>query len=161
MPNENLFNDKFDLKDSSKRNEFFEQYKMYVESAEKVSDRRANANAFFISLNTMLVSIIGYFSSRFDSDLLLLLFLSGAGILTAMLWYRLIISYGQLNSAKFEIIQALEEELPAQLFKEEWDLLLKQSEQSYLTLTQTEKSVPALFGLLYLSWLGQHLFFLV
>lgn len=141
--------------------QFFEQYKMYVESAEKVSDRRANANAFFISLNTLLVSIIGYFSARLDSDLLIVLLLSGAGILTAILWYRLIISYRQLNSAKFEIIQAIEEELPAQLFKEEWNLLLKKSEQRYFTLTQTEKFVPVIFGLLYLSCLAQQFFFLV
>lgn len=141
-------------------NEYFEQYKMYVESAEKVSDRRANANAFFISLNTVLISIVGYFSSLLDNALLLVLLLSVAGILSSVLWHRLLISYGQLNSAKFEVIQALEEELPVQLFKEEWNLLLKKSEQRYLTLTQTEKFVPALFGLLYLSWLGQYLFFL-
>lgn len=37
----------------------FEQYKLYVESIEKTSDRRQHANNYFITINTALISLIG------------------------------------------------------------------------------------------------------
>lgn len=157
-PNETLFNDTLDLFDTEVRAELFEQYLMFVESAEKVSDRRASANAFFVSLNTLLVSVIGYFSSRSDETHTAVLMFSCSGMLISMLWYRIIFSYKQLNSAKFEIIQAIEKELPVQLFQQEWQALTKTSDQRYRTLTQTEKFVPVVFGLLYFGWLAYHLF---
>ena len=41
------------------RSHYFEQYKMYIESAEKISDRRQNANNFFLTINTVLISVFG------------------------------------------------------------------------------------------------------
>jgi hypothetical protein len=37
----------------------FEQYKMFVESVEKTSDRRQHANDYFITINTALIALIG------------------------------------------------------------------------------------------------------
>lgn len=37
----------------------FEQYKLYIQSAEKISDRRQNANNYFITINTALISFLG------------------------------------------------------------------------------------------------------
>lgn len=37
----------------------FEQYKLYIESAEKISDRRQSANNYFIAINTALISLLG------------------------------------------------------------------------------------------------------
>lgn len=39
--------------------DLFEQYKLYVEMADRVSERRATANNFFLTANTLLVSIFG------------------------------------------------------------------------------------------------------
>ena len=36
-----------------------EQYKLYVEMMDKVSERRGNANSFFITLHTVVLGIIG------------------------------------------------------------------------------------------------------
>ena len=35
-----------------------EQYKLYVEMTDRISQRRMNANTFFISVNTLLLTII-------------------------------------------------------------------------------------------------------
>jgi len=35
------------------------QYQLYVENMEKISDRRQNANNYFITINTVLVSFMG------------------------------------------------------------------------------------------------------
>ena len=37
-----------------------EQYKLYIETAEKVSDRRNNLNTFYLTLTTTSAGVIGY-----------------------------------------------------------------------------------------------------
>ncbi|MGK7953455.1 MAG: hypothetical protein AB4368_32900 [Xenococcaceae cyanobacterium] len=39
---------------------YLEIYKMYVESANKISDRRQAANSFFLSIDTAIVGLVGY-----------------------------------------------------------------------------------------------------
>ena len=38
-----------------------EQYRLYVEMADRVSQRRALANSFFLTLNTAIFALIGVF----------------------------------------------------------------------------------------------------
>ena len=38
----------------------FEQYKLYVEMADRISQRRMNANTFFISVNTLLCAVTSF-----------------------------------------------------------------------------------------------------
>lgn len=45
-----------------------EQYRLYIESTEKISDRRQNANNYFLAINTALVSFLAL-SSDFDVGL--------------------------------------------------------------------------------------------
>ena len=49
--NENLKND------AEKFNINLEQYKLYVEMADRISSRRQNANSFFLSINTAIVAL--------------------------------------------------------------------------------------------------------
>ena len=37
-----------------------EQYKLYVEMADRISARRQTANSFFLSVNTAIVALLGY-----------------------------------------------------------------------------------------------------
>jgi len=46
---------------TSYRDHLLAQYQLYVEGMEKISDRRQNANNYFITINTVL--IIFYWSS--------------------------------------------------------------------------------------------------
>jgi hypothetical protein len=39
---------------------WFELYKLYLATAEKVSDRRAQANAWMLSVNSAIVGLYGY-----------------------------------------------------------------------------------------------------
>ena len=45
------------------KNIFFEQYKLFVETAEKVSDKRQIANNYFLSLNSFLLILSGYLTT--------------------------------------------------------------------------------------------------
>jgi hypothetical protein len=73
-----------------------------------------------------------------------------AGGILSFLWRRLIESYKQLNAGKFRIIEALEQALPASVFRAEWVTLGEGKDVSlYRSSTGTEMAVAWLFFALY------------
>ena len=126
----------------------FEEYKLYVQTAENNSDRRQTANNFFLSFNSILMSGTGFLIATTGEYWLILL--SFIGIISSFLWVTTINSYRQLNSGKFKVIHDLEEHLPYALFKKEWDYLGKgENQKKYKKLTVVEIGVPYAFMLLY------------
>ena len=131
-----------------------EQYKLYVEMADKISERRAKANTFFLSVNTLLVTAIGVLSklqSGFEIlNLWWVLVTSFAGILFCWAWMSIIHSYRQLNTGKFKIILLIEAKLPLAMYKTEWSYLKpKRGLSKYTQLTVVEPLVPKIFALVY------------
>lgn len=65
------------------KSHFLEQYKIYLESIEKTSDRRQSANNYFLTANTVLVSILALsFQTDFLKDIFWFkLFIAIIGIL--------------------------------------------------------------------------------
>ena len=127
----------------------FEEYKLYVQTAENNSNRRQTANNFFLSFNSILIFGISYMVSRAQEPLLIIL-LSFVGIIASLLWITTIKSYKQLNTGKFKIIHNLEKHLPYAVFKKEWDYLENgQNKSKYIKLTVVEKGVPYAFMVLY------------
>ena len=127
-----------------------EQYKLYVESANKISDRRASANNHFLTLNTFLVSLLGVSTLASGTGFLQVVILV-AGILVSVVWFGLIASYRNLNTAKFGVIHELEEKLPARPFASEWERCEHGIGKAYRPLTHVEKWVPLVFVALYVS----------
>jgi hypothetical protein len=128
----------------------FEQYKLAVEMADRVSARRMQANTFFLGVNTGLLTLFSALGKeRMISGL------SGALPVLALLllcfvWWRIVRSYRQSNSGKYQIILQLEALLPAAPYAAEWEALGKGRDPNlYLPLTRLENWVPALFGLLH------------
>jgi hypothetical protein len=124
---------------------FFEQYKLVAEMADRISARRGLANSFFLSVESALVATVTLADKRTWP-------IAVAGIVVSMAWYRLLRSYRILNAAKFKVIHAMEAGLPAQPFKDEWDILDQpgQSEwRRYTTLSTVEQIVPLVFVVLH------------
>jgi len=134
----------------------FEQYKLYVEMADRISARRMLANSFFVGLHNGLIlafvvllkegilrpSVTGY--APFV-----------AVVLLCFVWWRTVYSYRQLNSGKFKVIYALEQRLPVAPYEAEWVALGSgQEPKLYRPLSQIENWVPLCFGLLYLLLAG-------
>lgn len=94
------------------------QYKLYVESIDKISDRRQNANNYFITINTVLISFIGLlFQAKILENIRWIkLLICVVGITICVIFGFLLRSYKQLNSGKFTVIQEFEEKLPAALY---------------------------------------------
>jgi hypothetical protein len=130
-----------------------EQYKVYLSSAEKISDRRQKANEFFLTLNTGLVAVLGYVSTNVEkSDTIKLLILAAiAGIVMCYLWYRMVKSYDGLNSGKFRVIHLIETRLPLALYDTEWETLGRGKDRKiYWPFTKIESIVPWIFVSIYL-----------
>ncbi|MDE2670179.1 MAG: hypothetical protein OXI51_11045 [Chloroflexota bacterium] len=134
-----------------------DQYRLMVESSERVVARRQTANTFFLSINSALLVATGILLSEGD----VLSFAGGSlgvgisvtGLSICFVWWRMITSFQQLNVAKFKIIHLLEQQLPAALFKAEWVALGEGEDPSlYRPFTQLEKQIPV--GLMYVYGLA-------
>lgn len=130
-----------------------EQYRLYVEMADNVSQRRHQSNAFFLTVNVALVTALSRFLTG-DGSMIAnnagVVIAATAGIAFAYFWRRLVRSYRQLNTGKFEVIHLLESRLPARLYDAEWSALGRgEDPERYVPLTHVEENVPLVFVLLY------------
>jgi hypothetical protein len=68
-------------------------------------------------------------------------------------WFYIVRSYRLLNTAKFQVVGALEERLPASPFwRAEWNLLGEgKDRRRYWPLSHIEKWIPILFAGTYLA----------
>ena len=141
------------------RDHMLEQYKLYVEMADRVSARRALANTFFLTVNTALLSLVTLYSNgEFIVEVRL-----NAAILTAVTcglvvfnvsWWLIIKNYHQLNAGKFRVIHELETKLPAAPYDREWQLLGRGVDpKKYRPLTRLERIVPMAFIIIYVALL--------
>lgn len=130
----------------------FEQYKLYVESVEKTSDRRQHANNYFITINTALISLIGLsVQIKFFENLAgIKSVLALLGIIICIVFWFLIRSYKQLNTGKFAVIHEIEKLLPLALYKYEWEVLGEgKDDKKYYPFSHVELLIPWVFGTLY------------
>jgi hypothetical protein len=140
------------------------QYKVYVDTTNKVSDRRGSAHTLLLTVNTSLITVYGLVLAK-DTPLAAVhgpwtWLLPIVGLLVSFTWFLLIRSYRALNSAKFKVVSGIERRLPAQLFDLEWKYLERGETMRYTPLTHVEQYVPLAFGLFYVALLGVslHLF---
>jgi hypothetical protein len=134
------------------KDHLFDQYKLYIGSAEKISDRRQRANNYFITINTALISLIGlsFQIKIFENVVWIKFVLALVGIIICFIFWYLIRSYRQLNSGKFMVIHKIEENLPLALYKYEWEILGEGKDESkYYPFSHIEILIPLVFGIIY------------
>ena len=151
-----------------------EQYKLYVELVDRVSQRRAMTNNYFLSINSLVAIVVGGFlANPPDAPTWFLVFplIIVEGVCVA--WFWIVRSYRQLSGGKWKVVRALEERLPASPWWTEWAIALgKETEDKgkdrssqgvlagfakgtyrslYTPLTRLEQCIPVLFGLTYVG----------
>lgn len=127
-----------------------ELYKLMVEMADRVSQRRQAANSFYLTLNTLIFGSTAYVRTV-ELPAPTIFALSAAGILASALWSAGISSYKTLNTAKFSVIHEMENELHFQPFAQEWKKLdPDQDGIRHKPFHITESAVPRVFVALYL-----------
>ena len=129
-----------------------EQYKLYVEMADRVSQRRDQSNRFYVALLGALAAIL-VIAARFvlsddgESSMFMTIVILAGGVFGAALsiiWRINIRSYRTLNSAKFAIIHELEKRIPFAGYTKKWEILRCPPDGSpkYLQLTAVEQIRP-------------------
>ena len=129
-----------------------EQYKLYVEMADRISQRRDQSNRFYVTILSALaavVVVITRFGVPVDgmSPTVVFFAIGLFGIALSFIWRLNIKSYRVLNSAKFDVINEIEKQLPSRGYNKEWDLLKNPppGRDRYLQLTRVEQRVPLIF----------------
>ncbi|WP_457033986.1 RipA family octameric membrane protein [Kitasatospora sp. P5_F3] len=135
--------------------ELLELYKLAVEMADRVSARRGTANAFFLTVQTALVTVVGFGIPRLEeSTWWAVLAVTMAGLTLSGAWWLQLRSYRDLNTAKFKVINELENSLPVRIFAEEWNYLkedpIPAGRKRYAELGISERLVPWVFAAVYL-----------
>jgi hypothetical protein len=129
---------------------YLDIYKLAVEMADRISARRAVASSFFLTAQSALLAVVGATTTEAWA-------LALPGLVLAATWWLLLRSYRHLNTAKFKVIQKMEERLPATPFRDEWALLKPEAvgsaRERYFELGLLERLVPVIFGLIFLGLL--------
>ena len=119
----------------------FEKYKIFIESAEKNSEKRMSQNNIYLSINLAFLSYI--LTQNFEVVLNVLA--NVLGLLICILWFFTIGNYSKRNKVKFEIINASQF---GSLYEEESKRI------SVLTsLSCMEQLTAIVFGILYIALL--------
>lgn len=137
-----------------------DQYKLYVEMADRISQRRTTANTYFLTVNSAILAFVGYLTSKDSTEYMWLLAL--AGTMLTLFWYNIINSYRNLNTAKWQIVQDIEKRLPISPYDAEWDAVQRgKNPKLYRPISHIESWVPGVFCFLHLvvfvktfPWLG-------
>lgn len=123
-----------------------EQYKLYVEMADRISSRRQSANSFFLSINTAIIALMSYINLGYKNSSSFYWLVSLAGMALCFMWYRLVRSYKDLNTAKFKVIHEMEAKLPIAPYGLEWEKVGKgKNSKLYLPFTHIEIYIPWVF----------------
>lgn len=131
-----------------------DQYRLFVEMMDRIADRRQHANSFFFSLSAGLFAAIAFLYSKDTDESLrpLTWIIALAGVPISVFWHRLIESYRNLATAKFEVIHQMEEYLPFTPYSTEWKVLEEgKNRAKYLPLTHLEVWVPRFFALSFVA----------
>jgi hypothetical protein len=130
--------------------DLYATYTLAVEMADRVSARRGAANQFFLTVQTALLAAVGFADTTLEHVAwyaAVVAAISGCAISGA--WWLQLRSYRRLNQAKFRVIGELEQQLPAKVFTQEWDLLHAPPgswRRGYVELGATERLVPWLLA---------------
>ena len=130
-----------------------DQYKIYINATEKISERRQKTNEFFLALNSALLALLGFITAKTNQVELnsILIASSISGITMCYLWYRMIYSSKGLSDAKFRVVDAIEARLPLALYDTEWEMLGRgENKKLYWPFSHIELRVPFIFIFLYL-----------
>lgn len=127
-----------------------EQYKLYVQMADNISNRRAQANTFYITVLSGFLALIPVIDQLGLAKSAFFLFCMGViGLTLCGVWFVTIQQYRQLNSGKFQVIHDMEKQLPFACYEIEWNYLTE-GERKYKKLTRVEQFVPVILSLPYL-----------
>lgn len=125
-----------------------EQYKLYVDSAQRVSEKRISTGNYLLTVSSSLLTVF-WIATTVHVAAAWLAIIPVVGFLVSLTWFSLVMSYKNLNTAKFKVIHELENYLPAAPFRYEWHSCEQGQGKAYRPLTHLERWIPLCFAVLF------------
>lgn len=148
-----LFTDAQESMGDKYHDSLMKQYELYVNLTDETSARRLRTNEFFITLNSVLLAIMGLITQITGCSrgvmISWIIFVGVFGSFLSNIWRQMIQSYKILNKGRYDVIWKIEERLPLKMYEYEWDFLEK---ANYVELTEGEKNIPLIFIIIYAIW---------
>jgi hypothetical protein len=125
-------------------------FELYLATAEKISDRRAQANSWMLSVISAIVALYGYLQADkmavFSSQKAVWLWaIPAAGVIVCIAWAALLTSYRKLNRAMFAVIAEIKADLAIAPFTREREYYHRDRRRS---LAVVETLIPVSFAML-------------
>lgn len=127
-----------------------EEYKIMINTSEKMMERRQGTNNFYITLCTaMLTVIVAFIATKINTIVWgsITFVISGMMMFLCYNWKKTLEAYGLSNEAKYEILNKIEENLPASIFFSEWEY---GKTIDYSPYSQRESKIPEVFFCLFM-----------
>ncbi len=121
-----------------------EQYRIMVDTSEKLMERRQTTTNLYTTLATTLIAFIGA-SFAFDNMLVIGIILLVSGLILILLcrnWRLSLDAFDVNNTGKFAVINLLEKYLPAEIFECEYRFNKQKGMRSF---SAREKHLPNIF----------------
>ena len=139
-----------------------EQYKLWVQIADRVLQRKQYANMFFFAVNSAIIPLaIAFVVCAWHVGVVpnllayVLLGTSAVGIINCLTWCYLLQYYHKLSSAKYEVVQRMEEKLGYRPYLDEQAILGRDKGKFYFRpLAKVESFAPLVFSPFYVIGLG-------
>ena len=148
-------------KHDNNNNVILEQYKMVVESINKINDTRESSNGFWIATNGVGISILAYIRDAHiisqKQISILLIALITLGIIFSLSWISYLSSIKKALEVRNNMLFKLEHNFSIPIFSK--ILCLSNEDSSKSELTIKEMFVPGLFLIAYLAFAVLFFFF--
>jgi len=142
-----------------------EQYKLYIEMTDRISNRRDQMNKFYMSLLSGIVVIFSIvIESNIFSDFRIMGFIvfSVLGLSLCLLWNINLDSHRRLNAGKFKVIHEIEQNLPFLCYEREWEIIGKgEKDKRYFPFTKIEQYIPLILAIPYILLFAYSLFLVI
>lgn len=131
----------------------FKQYEIFVELADRVSERRINSTTTYYALiNTLLVSSFAFLTvikPDHSANGIVMIVIAIAGFLFTLSLSNTIKAFRIQNAARYRVIHQMESHFSFQPFESEWNEL-RQNSRRYGPMIDYEKIVSSGFILIYI-----------
>lgn len=126
-----------------------EQYKVKLSDLGNLGSRQTAMTTYYVSIVSALLGVLAFKEKALAQiDTLVLFMVCGAGIAVCTLWFYSLTFFRALFRAKLRVLEEIEQSLPHQTFKREFELMRQSGISSWVWI---ERLVPAVFALFFLG----------
>lgn len=126
-----------------------EQYKAKLADLGNIGSRHTSMTAYYVSIISALFGVLALKEKSITQiDTAILFMICGAGFVISILWFYSLSFFRCLFRAKLTVLGNIEQALPFQTFREEFEMLKASSVTSWIWI---ERIVPIVFAMFFLG----------